>query len=326
MPTIPDAEIQAASYRYLRIGLVALLLALGAAVGYQSGKQGFALASVSAYYYTPAQAIFVSALIGLGVCMIALQGLTYPEDVFLNLGGMFAMVVAVVPTSRGADFETALRACRTVGGTLNQGPAGKPDCPSLLALQNATVANVQNNMAALLFVGGLALLLVAILLWRKILLWRNTDAKPARSVRWWIFGGFAAALLIWLGALVALLVSADWLAGNAHYIAAAGLFASIVAVVVANAFHRKEKPAAVALKSPRDYRYTWIAVAMVLVTGALLVLWRTGALSLFWVEIVVALMFAIFWATQTISLEREASRAALSPPSSPPQEAAAIHR
>ena len=313
MPTIPDAEIQAASYRYLRIGLVALLLALGAAVGYQSVKQGFALASVSAYYYTPAQAIFVSALIGLGVCMIALQGLTYPEDVFLNLGGMFAMVVAVVPTSRGADFETALRACRKVGGTLNQGAAGKPDCPSVLALQKATIANVQNNVTALLIVGGLALLLVAILLYRK------RHAISAGSVRWWVFGGFAAALLIWLGALVALLVSAEWLAGNAHYIAAAGLLACILLVAFFNARRRKSQQAA----QTSAVRNPYAVVAAVMLAGAAvsIVLWLINAISLFWVEIVVALLFAIFWATQTISIEREAARAA----SSPPQEVAAIH-
>ena len=313
MPTIPDAEIQAASYRYLRIGLVALLLALGAAVGYQSGKQGFTLASVSAYYYTPAQAIFVAALIGLGVCMIVLQGLTYAEDVFLNLGGMFAMVVAVVPTSRGADFETALRACRKVGGTLNQGVAGRPDCPSVLALQKATVANVENNMAALLIVGGLALLLVAILLWRK----RN--AIPAGSVRWWVFGGFAGALLIWLGALIALLSSVEWLAGHAHYIAAAGLLAFIVAVAVANALRWNSQQAAPT--SPVRNPFAVVAVVMLVGAAISIVLWLTNAISLFWVEIVVALLFAIFWATQTISVEREAARAA----SSPPQEVAAIH-
>ena len=53
-----------------------------------------------------------------------------------------------------------------------------------------------------------------------------------------------------------------------------------------------------------------------------IVLWLINAISLFWVEIVVALLFAIFWATQTISLEREASRAA----SSRPQEAPLIRR
>jgi hypothetical protein len=314
MPAIPDAEIQAESYRYLRIGLVALLLALGAAVGYQSGKQGFTLASVSAYYYTPAQAIFVSALIGLGVCMIALQGLTYPEDVFLNLGGMFAMVVAVVPTSRGADFVTALRACRTVGGTLNQGAAGKPDCPSVLALQNATVANVENNMTALLIVGGLALLLVAVLLYRK------RHAIPAGKVRGWILGGFAGALLIWLGALVALLISVEWLAGNAHYIAAAGLLVFIGAVAVSNALRWNSQQAA--QTSPVRNPYARVAVIMLAGAAVSIGLWLFNAISLFWVEIVVALLFAIFWATQTISLEREASRAA----SSRPQEVAAIRR
>jgi hypothetical protein len=33
------------------------------------------------------------------------------EEVFLNLGGMFAAAVAIVPTSRGEDYETAVRAC-----------------------------------------------------------------------------------------------------------------------------------------------------------------------------------------------------------------------
>jgi hypothetical protein len=86
---VESAETQAKSYRYLRIAMVGLLLALAAAVFYQSSQQGSFLASVSAYYYTPAQAVFVGALIGLGASMIALQGMNQPEDVFLNLGGMF---------------------------------------------------------------------------------------------------------------------------------------------------------------------------------------------------------------------------------------------
>src|SRR5262245_15979308 len=86
------------SYRYLRTAIVGLLVALGVAVGYQTWRQDFdLLGSVSAYYYTPAQAIFVGALIGMAACMIALKGTTAVEDVFLNLGGMFAAVVAVVP-------------------------------------------------------------------------------------------------------------------------------------------------------------------------------------------------------------------------------------
>ena len=54
--------------------MVGLLIALAVAVFYQTSQQGSFLTSVSAYYYTPAQAVFVGALIGLGASMIALQG------------------------------------------------------------------------------------------------------------------------------------------------------------------------------------------------------------------------------------------------------------
>jgi hypothetical protein len=114
-----DSEIAAKSYRYLRLAMVGLLLCLAAAVGYQSVRQGWPpLGSVSAYYYTPAQAFFVAGLIGLGACMIALKGTTPVEDIFLNLGGVFAVIVALVPTGRNADYEAARRACEEAGTPL----------------------------------------------------------------------------------------------------------------------------------------------------------------------------------------------------------------
>src|SRR5215813_4236026 len=107
------------TYRYLRMAIVGVLVGLGVAVTYQTGRQGFhPLASVSAYYYTPAQAILVGALVGLGLCMIAPKGTTEVEDVFLKIGGMFAIVAGVVPTSRGDDYDTAVRACNQAAGPL----------------------------------------------------------------------------------------------------------------------------------------------------------------------------------------------------------------
>lgn len=47
--------------------------------------------------------------------------------------------------------------------------------------------------------------------------------------------GFFAAVLVWLGGLIALVASVDWLANNAHYIAAGGLFLRILLVAGANA-------------------------------------------------------------------------------------------
>jgi hypothetical protein len=302
---IEAAGAQAKSYRYLRIAMVGLLIALAAAVFYQSSQQDSFLASVSAYYSTPAQAVFVGALIGLGASMIALQGLTDAEDQFLNLGGIFAIVVAIVPTGRGADFESAVRACRESGGTLLTHQASTNlDCPGALALQDATRANVENNMAALLIVGGLTLVLTA------VILLKGKAAKHGTEGRWWVIGGFSAAVVLWVAGLIALAVSVDWLAGHGHYIAAGGLLLSILLVAGANAHRRQQRPTVRharkgdVLKSPRAY--TWIAIAMLVVSGVLIVLWLTNAISLFWVEILVALLFVLFWIVQTIDLELEA--------------------
>lgn len=292
---ITSPQAQAQSYRYLRVVMVGLLLALAAAVFYQSGKQDSFLASVSAYYYTPAQAVFVGALIGLGVSMIALQGMSGAEDTFLNLGGIFAIVVAIVPTGRGADFRTAVQACEKSGGALLTNRASPTlDCPTVQALQEATRANVENNVAALLIVGGLALILSGVILFR--------DKAGGRG---WALGGFLAAGAVWVCGLVALAVSVDWLAGNAHYIAAGGLLLAILLVAGANAYRRPDQRPTMmrALQSPRQYYYTWVAIAMLVIAGILIVLWLLSAISLFWVEILVAFLFILFWTVQTIELQ-----------------------
>ena len=285
----PLVEAQAKSYRYLRITMIGLLLALAAAVFYQSIRQHSVLASVSAYYYTAARTVFVGALIGLGACMIALQGMDNPENTFLNLGGVFAIVVAIVPTGRGADFDTAVRACQQASGAfLTQSASKNLACPTVLALQNATKADVENNMAALVIVGILALILAG------IMLFRNGTARRRR----WVLAGFFAAALLWGCGVAALFVSVDWLAANGHYIAAGCLLACVLGVAGANA-HRR-----------RAYLYPWVAIVMVGVSGAVILLWRCGTISLFLVEMVVAFLFVVFWGVQTAELEVAARRSA----------------
>ncbi len=289
----PPVEAQAKSYRYLRITMIGLLLALAAAVFYQSIRQDSVLASVSAYYYTPARSVFVGALIGLGACMIALQGMDNAEDTFLNLGGLFAIVVAIVPTGRGADFDTAVRACHKAGGAFLTQPASKNlACPTVLALENATKADVENNIASLLIVGGLALILAG------VMLFRNRTARRATVHRRWVLAGFSAAVLLWGCGLAALAGSVDWLAANGHYIAAGGLLACVLGVAGANALSR------------RANLYTWVAIVMVVVAGAFILLWLFGAISLFLVEMVVAFLFVVFWGVQTAELEVAARRSA----------------
>jgi hypothetical protein len=326
---IDSAEDQAKSYRYLRIAMVGLLVALAVAVFYQSGQQGFLLPSVSAYYYTPAQAVFVGALVGVGASMIALQGRDNREDMFLNLGGIFAIVVAMIPTGRGPDFQALVKACHKSGETLLTGRDSKNLCPTVLDLERAARANVENNVTTLLIVGGLVLVLAG------VILFKGRKAKNGSSDRRWVWAGFSVAALLWLCGLIARVVSIDWLAGNGHTIAGLCLLACILAVAVVNALYLKERPAVTvvnalrfqqrpavatadarrrmqrpsvrgALKSLPAHRYTWIAIAMLAVAVVLIPLWLTNVISLFWVEISVAFLFVLFWVVQIVQLEREA--------------------
>ena len=129
MPELPGYTIK--TYRYLRLAMVTMLVLLGAGVLIErfDNAAGCFQPSISDYYYTPAQAVFVAGLVTIGICMIALKGSTEWEDILLNLGGMLAPVVAFVPTPQGAT-------CASV-------PNIAPDIP----------ANVANNIPAL-FVAG----------------------------------------------------------------------------------------------------------------------------------------------------------------------------
>jgi hypothetical protein len=313
--------IEVKSYRYLRTALVALLIGLGAAVGYQIVQQGGSLlSSVSAYYYTPAQAIFVGALIGLGACMIALKGTTLVEDVFLNLGGMFAAVVAIVPTARGVDYRTAVRACEQADSPLLTEKAGDLDCPTVRALAQATRANVENNMVALLVVGALALL--ATVLFFTL---RDRTAPGARFP----VAGFLAALLVYGAGGGTFWWSREWFLNKAHYVAALGLFVCIVIVAVANALRRDEEKRASGrgkklnavpggLVRSKD-SYARFARLMVVVTLVGVLLWLADVISLFVLEIAVALFFVVFWIGQTVERWGDESQHTAPPEREPAQ-------
>ena len=329
-----DSEIVAKSYRYLRLAMVGLLLCLAAAVLYQSLRQGRLLGSVSAYYYTPAQAFFVAGLIGLGACMIALKGMNTVEDVALNLAGVFAAIVALVPTGRSSDYEAVFRACQEADTAL----LAELDCPSVQALADATKANVDNNLVALLAVGAIALLASLVVAWRDETFepQADKDAKRKGTKKNFLLG-FGVALGLWLAILIARWVSLEWMIDNGHWIAAVLLFVCIFVVAVANARRvqkeesekqsgdrrvqeeeseeqsgdgpsaKQESLAAarelIAMRRRDDRRYILIARLMLLVAAVTIVLWKFADLSLFWVEASVFLMFMVFWTVQTFELE-----------------------
>jgi hypothetical protein len=316
------SDTLAKSYRNLRLAMVGLLLCVAVAVLIQSWLQEWnLLGSVSAYYYTPAQAIFVGGLIGLGACMIALQGDTTVQDVFLNLGGWFAAIVAIVPTSRGADYRALVGTCREAGTPLltEMARTGGLDCPTVQALEEATKANVDNNLWTLLAVGLIALLASVYTAWRAGTFNAQADRKAKRDF-WW---GSAAMVVLGLAVLIARLASLQWIIDNAHWIAAALLFVCIFVVGTVNAWRFKreqsgdvsrvgQSPVAAVGETVGDLiavgrrpnRYIVIAQLMLLVGAVFVLLWWRHIITLFWLEGAVFVLFMVFWTVQTFELER----------------------
>src|SRR4051794_20252797 len=126
------------SWRYLRLAMIALVVGLASSVLFEWGKGGRSCfqSSISAYYYTPVRAVFVGALLAIGVCLVCLRGNRDLEDLALNLAGVSAAVVALVPTP-------------------NVGL-----CTSAPAERDTVAHNVANNVFALLIVGAVGLLVV----------------------------------------------------------------------------------------------------------------------------------------------------------------------
>ena len=280
-PGLPGYTIK--TYRYLRLAMVTMLvlLAAGVLVEWVNNPADCFQPSISDYYYTPAQAVFVGALVTIGVCMIVLKGSTEWEDILLNLGGMLAPVVAFVPTPAGAT-------CSSV-------PNVAPDI----------AANVENNIAALLVAGVVAVATVAGLAWHA----------RARSVSNWNRGhtiGMLVAVAVLLGGFAWFLWGRQSFIDNAHYAAALPLFLAIILVAVINAReYTQEHTGAMAARDVARNRYFLVAALLVVLPVLEWVVSKMVSTNhvVLWVEVTVLVLFAVFWLLQTEELWSEGVRA-----------------
>ena len=270
------------TYLYLRVGMVALALFLGASLVLELafGDTDW-LGSISAYYYTPVRSVFVGTLCAMGVCLIAIKGRDRPrEDLMLNLAGMCAPVVALCPT----PLEDAA-AC---GGAARCVP-------------DAYVPGVVNNIEALLVVGAVALLFAV---WT---IRRDTHERGDLAALGVSAGGLAAFAL-WFA------VGRDSFLDYAHYGTAVPMFGLIVAVALVNAAEVDTFVTSGGrlsmIRTAATYRlaYRVIAYFMGVVIGGALVLFvvkaATGSQPFdHWVFVTEALLlaaFTAFWILQTL--------------------------
>lgn len=301
-------QVAIKTYRYLRLGMVAVLAALAVSVVVEMvSSSGCVQRSISAYYYTPARSVFVGALIALGLAMITLLGNTPVEDAFLNLAGLFAPVVAFVPTS-DANYCSVVT---SQGTQLDQMQStSRAEAAADTVVSSAQVA-IDNNVTSLLVVVAVTLLVVPLVSARSSGGWE----RPHRL-------GYVLAVLFWLLAAGTFVWSTDGFYARAHFTSAVLLFACIIIVVISNAYDRTVQP--VPGETTETWlrrlpgrvwnalvhdRYGWLGALMVVSAVAI---WAAGLAGWdHWVLAVEAdliVLFGVFWMLQTVELWPEGWR------------------
>ncbi|HEX5144360.1 MAG TPA: diphosphate--fructose-6-phosphate 1-phosphotransferase [Mycobacterium sp.] len=289
-----------ATYRYVRLLLIAIVAGLLASVVLTAAPRNCWQNSISAFYFTTSHAVFIAALCAAGACMIAYKGTTRAEDVLLNFSGFLAFVVAFVPTA---------------SPTNNPKDTAAPVCGLWLPTLDTASAAVSNNIVALLIatVAGVA-----------VYLFVADRAKPA-PVSEIPYGGAenggpvariagfvlrAAQVVAPVVVVIALVAGLVWFAVdrrsftvNGHGAAAIGLFTGMIAVVILYACYAAQHFCRCASRGRFAAFYLAIAVAMTATLIAVTALhvglptWNHWILAL---ETLLILEFSAFWTVQTI--------------------------
>jgi hypothetical protein len=280
------------TYRYLRIGIVVAVVLLGASVLLERSKvaAGCWQTSISAYYYTPARAVFVGALMAIGLSLIVIKGNTGLEDGFLNAAGMLAPVVALVPIGNpGTCWSIEPSPLPTVRNPVTDD----------LELAPWVERNIENNIEALLWAGAAALLTAVVIAGIAFAVGarrgeRRTVSDALKGPnRGTFFSLLAGAGFLVVGAV--LFATWDRFEENAHGLAAYAMFGFLAAAAVVNALECRRF-------GLRWYVRLYGLIAVLMGAAALLVFvndWDHKTLAL---EIVEIALFAGFWIVQTREL------------------------
>ena len=267
----------AKTYRYLRIGILGATAMLLASVSLEVIETKCFLTSISAYYYTAARPVFVGALLAIGLALITIKG-DRREDLALNIAGMLAPVVALVP----------IRSFNKVGNCLVRDPLRDADPEVLEAFLDLSVGN---NMSALIWAGGGGLVVtVGVLIKGRKKLVRtlqgpNTSSERESLVDLVLFAVLAAIFVGWFAFLRVSFI------GSAHLVSAGGMFVALaVAALVCSKY----------ASGWRKRTYRWIGITMI---ASIPLLALSSFVFDWWIlvlELIEIALFAAFWAVQTI--------------------------
>lgn len=284
------------TYRYLRVAMALLALAIGVSVLIEwwntSNDEGIlgrcALGSLSAYYYTPVRSIFVGCLLAVGICLIVIKGSDAPligsrwvtEDDALNVAGMLAPLVALVPTGHPSSADSGSEYFR---------------CMSVPFVPFDTAPNIKNNILVLIVVGVLGLAIAFRV--------APVDAKARTLSREAVVGLGTAGTVLVVGTAW-YRFSTDTFLSRAHGVAAVAMFFALGCAVAGNVRHSAN------VEASRGFRYWYLAivVAMAAAGAVFFAFYGTWPHAILWLEVVEIGLFAAFWLIQSVDLKDETLR------------------
>lgn len=253
------------SYRYLRLSIVVVVLALLASVLLERSHVDCWQGSISAYFYTPVQSVFVSTLVVIGVSLIAIKGSTDWEDMLLNLAGVLAPIVAFVPTSAPAD-----------------------SCSSILVVTSDSKPYIENNILAFAIGGAVAMVIAYVVA-------RVTDRATIGEIDARSGIGLAAGVVVLVGGLIWYIAFRPSFLAHAHAGAAGAMFFVVGVVITLNARRARHR---------HQPWILYASLAGVMVLGVVVAVlgklidsgWRHQILVL---EVIELSAFAVYWMAQT---------------------------
>jgi len=224
-----DRDVRARTYNYLRLAMMAVIAGLFVALTIEwVQSSGCFQTSISAYYYTPVRSVFVGALLAMSVAMIAIWGRSSVDDAFMNLAGLFAPVVAFVPTASANRCSVVT----TTGAELDKG-AVAPEQPAPSVVEGARAA-IDNNMGAFFILVAASLIAMVLLRRRSVL-----SQKPEEKIPYLL--SYAFAVLFWVVGVVTFLWMRDSFYDHGHGWSATLLFICVIVVVFESARQRALK-------------------------------------------------------------------------------------
>jgi hypothetical protein len=273
------------TYRALRMGVVAVALLLMASLVLEILRtRGLELTSISASYYSPVSKVFVGVLVATGMALIAIMGREKSEDGALNLAGMLAPTIGMLPTTVG---PSAPGACRE----------GVARC-----IPSTALIDVENNVSSLLVLGLLCMVGVLVYVIK-------THGPASPQLRRMILPG-----TVWLVSAALWLFAHELMLVHGHNLAAFFFFILLAWVARINALDPPDGPTVMGL-TPQAYKrgYQIISGAMIatiLVTAIYDIAILLGAPNpwpqwFFLAESLLLALFIAFWVLQTAHFWRE---------------------